>query len=174
MPELAVTPKRIRTELEKTKDREHKRDKYRRMTPEQKVLFLARQRDNARRWYTPERVTQKIMKETASRNANPERKAKFDAYHREWQKKHPLQRTVHFHNHRARLKNAEGSFTKLEWGQLVIRHDHRCIRCRRREPEIKLTVDHIVPLTLGGTNFISNIQPLCYSCNSRKGNREIG
>lgn len=86
MSEIAVKPKRIRTELEKTKDREYQREKYRRMTPEQRDLALAKRKDYNRRWHTPERATLKAIKETASRNANPERKEKFNTYHQQWMK----------------------------------------------------------------------------------------
>ena len=37
----------------------------------------------------------------------------------------------------------------------------------------KLTVDHIVPVSLGGKNTIDNLQPLCLTCNSKKHNKII-
>ena len=47
----------------------------------------------------------------------------------------------------------------------------RCGVYRGQYPDMKLTRDHVIPLTKKGTNFITNIQPLCRSCNSSKGNR---
>ena len=38
---------------------------------------------------------------------------------------------------------------------------------------VKLTVDHIVPVSKGGTNDISNLQLLCETCNHIKDNRII-
>lgn len=34
-----------------------------------------------------------------------------------------------------------------------------------------LTVDHVVPVSRGGSHDVSNMQPLCLSCNCAKGNR---
>lgn len=48
-----------------------------------------------------------------------------------------------------------------------------CLACGRREPAIRLTVDHVIPLSLGGTNSLDNFQPLCADCNRRKGARLV-
>jgi len=71
----------------------------------------------------------------------------------------------------ARKLNAEGSHTFEEWIELKVKHNFTCVICKKSEPNIKLTQDHIIALTKNGSDFIDNIQPLCVSCNSRKGNR---
>lgn len=54
----------------------------------------------------------------------------------------------------------------------------KCLKCSRKlDPFAALTspdamhVDHVVPRSKGGIDHLSNYQPLCRTCNVRKGNR---
>lgn len=78
-------------------------------------------------------------------------------------------RAVHSNLRRNRLKKVGGSFTLGEWQTLKAQYNYTCPHCDRIEPDIKLTIDHIIPVSKGGSNNIENIQPLCGSCNSKKG-----
>jgi hypothetical protein len=74
---------------------------------------------------------------------------------------------------RAMKRGADGFHTSGEWDTLKIQYNWTCPHCKKSEPEIKLTEDHLIPLIKGGSNNIENIQPLCGKCNSRKGARLI-
>lgn len=74
---------------------------------------------------------------------------------------------------RARRFNAEGEHSFQDWLELKIKYGYMCLCCKKSEPEVKLSEDHIIPLSKGGSNYISNIQPLCGSCNSIKYNKII-
>jgi 5-methylcytosine-specific restriction endonuclease McrA len=91
---------------------------------------------------------------------------------REWRRANydPAQNAVQGNKRRAMLK-AGGTFTKDEWLSLCEAYGMVCIKpdCDNTD----LTVDHVVPLSNGGTNTIDNIQPLCKSCNSSKGAKTI-
>lgn len=73
----------------------------------------------------------------------------------------------------AREKGAQGSYTLAEWEAMKRLYNYSCLRCHRSEPDIKLTRDHVLPIALGGSNTIDNIQPLCWSCNSSKKAKHI-
>lgn len=75
-----------------------------------------------------------------------------------------------WHNRKRQMGklNINGFHTQEKWETLKAQYNWTCPYCKRQEPEIKLTVDHIVPLSKNGSDDIGNIQPLCKSCNSKK------
>lgn len=72
------------------------------------------------------------------------------------------------HRRRARILANGGSFTREEFVALVERCGRRCVACATPASAVNLEPDHIVPIKLGGSNDIANIQPLCRSCNAKK------
>lgn len=68
-----------------------------------------------------------------------------------------------------RLKKAKllGKHTKKEWEAVKNEFPGRCVKCGKFGNDI--FKDHIKPLYLGGSDHITNLQPLCWSCNSSKG-----
>ena len=92
--------------------------------------------------------------------------------YREWSKqslrRHPEIHTSQIHNRRARIKGTGGRFTKTDWQTMKAHYKYTCLRCGKTEPEIHLSLDHVIPLFLGGCHSVDNIQPLCTKCNVKK------
>jgi hypothetical protein len=53
------------------------------------------------------------------------------------------------------------------------RDGYRCVYCGRKGRRILLTIDHVHPVVLGGTNDPGNLVTACRACNLTKGARPL-
>jgi hypothetical protein len=52
--------------------------------------------------------------------------------------------------------------------EILRRDGHRCRYCGQGAPDVALTVDHVVPVALGGTDEPVNLAAACADCNAGK------
>jgi 5-methylcytosine-specific restriction endonuclease McrA len=100
------------------------------------------------------------------RNSAEGRKAFMREYSRLHRTANPGLYRTYDQNRRAAERGAEGVHTNDEWLQTVEAFGGCCAYCGEQK---KLTRDHNIPLSRGGSNYIWNIVPACGRCNSRKG-----
>lgn len=67
-----------------------------------------------------------------------------------------------------RLAKMKGNHSFKQAIEMINSAGGICPRCEKENP---LSIDHIVPISKGGSNGLDNLQVLCNSCNSGKGNK---
>lgn len=126
---------------------------------------------------------QSCSKKCADKIAYIENKPKRILYTMAWRKANPdLVRQYHrqhYKNHIGQMRlvkrlRSTGKIDPVQWEKICADNKFLCVQCFEPFDIKDLTVDHIMPVSLGGTNDISNLQPLCMPCNRLKGNRWIG
>jgi 5-methylcytosine-specific restriction endonuclease McrA len=91
---------------------------------------------------------------------------KYKAHTRAWSIRNPEAAVSHKQRRRARVAGNGGRFTVAQWKTLKAMYGHCCVKCGTTNGTIH--ADHVIPVSKGGHSNISNIQPLCGSCNSSK------
>lgn len=69
-------------------------------------------------------------------------------------------------------RDAPGSFTPQEWQAKLEEYNYQCAYCGNPLDE-DITIDHITPISRGGSHNISNLAPAHKSCNSSKNNKTL-
>lgn len=82
---------------------------------------------------------------------------------------HPERATASRHKRRTKLQTSK--FPIEQWKNLLKLFGSHCPYCKTSGH--KLTVDHLVPVSAGGTNDIWNLVPCCKPCNSSKGAKDL-
>ncbi len=109
----------------------------------------------------------------AEREKERQRYAENPEKHREksrrYAKENPEVAATHARNRRAKIREAEGFHTTEDVNEILVRQRHRCAFCGTSIRKA-YDVDHIVPISKGGSNWPSNLQCLCPTCNRQKNN----
>lgn len=93
---------------------------------------------------------------------NAERRKELHAI---WRKANPERVRMSHLRRRARLAGNEGSYTIDEINEKFAALGNCCFYCGKGG---KMTIDHDVPVSRGGSNYIENLLPACKPCNSKK------
>ena len=72
---------------------------------------------------------------------------------------------------KSRNSSAKRSLKKKLFGNTLVK---RCCFCKRWVSFGLATLEHMVPLSLGGDWSIENLRVSCKSCNSERGSLEFG
>lgn len=121
-----------------------------------------------------------LLRVKARDAANPDRVSAYHADHYRknadkiksnvsaYRRANPEKKTYLENRRRARKTGNGGSHTFAERREKFASLGSLCIYCGSFR---KLTGDHLIPLSRGGTDDIENIAPACRSCNSQKGSK---
>ena len=163
---VAANPGRILVSLRKyaAKNKEKRRKDARE--------YSAKHRDKRRLWAisNPEKIRE------AGLRWDRAHKAKKLAQMRLWHATHPAQSSLRrrkgHHARRAKENGvaAAGHFTQADARLILLSQDGLCLYCSVLLPEGRgRHIDHLVPLSRGGTNHPKNISWACSRCNMKKG-----
>jgi 5-methylcytosine-specific restriction endonuclease McrA len=87
-------------------------------------------------------------------------------YFKEYRQEHAERYLEHRKNRMGLIRANGGDLTIDQWHEIRNKYGNKCLCCGTTE---KISLDHIIPVTKSGKHTAENVQPLCVSCNSRKG-----
>lgn len=117
----------------------------------------------------PERRAALLRRERLYRKLNPER---YSQHHRAWRAANKEKLKAIRANRRSREMSAQGSHNSSDIKKIMIGQENRCASCHCNLKKTGYHVDHVIPLSRGGTNWPDNLQILCPTCNLSKGAKD--
>lgn len=92
---------------------------------------------------------------------------KVRQWHRAWHEAHPLKKREYRQSRRARIEGNGGAHTAEDIEALYEIQNKRCAGCSKLLRG-NYDIDHVMPVSRGGSNSADNLQLLCGHCNRSK------
>lgn len=95
---------------------------------------------------------------------------------RKWRQNNRLKHAIKSQRRRARVSNAEGTYTHTDLLQMYEDQGGHCAYCGIGifwDIPKDVHIEHIIPLSRGGSNWSDNICLTCASCNLSKGDKTV-
>jgi 5-methylcytosine-specific restriction endonuclease McrA len=140
--------------------REAHRRRYQELREENPELLRKQRRDWKRA--NPDKVRASEREYERRRRAEHPEEVRAEA--REKYRANPAPAKYATRQRKALKKAAAGDCTLAQWDSRWAMRGRRCYLCGRPAK----TMDHVKPLSKGGSHWPSNLRPCCNSCNSRK------
>lgn len=90
-----------------------------------------------------------------------------------WRLENPDSVKVYFAKKRSKEVAAKGGFTRDDVKRLLEKQRFKCVYCGGDISGGLHTIEHVIPLSRGGSNGLENIALACRSCNARKGDKLV-
>lgn len=172
---------RLRSENTKTHtsyckqcEKEYKKEWYEKDRPRQLEMRRQNYRDNKEKYAEQAKKRQIEHREELStyiKDYYQKNKERIRAVNKEWEKKnkekHREYQRVYQSARREKKRNLDNGYyyTPEQWKLVQDFFDHSCVYCGEK---VELTIDHFIPVALGGKTELKNIVPACLSCNQSK------
>lgn len=102
---------------------------------------------------------------------NPEVREAAAKRTKEWAAKNPDRAKTNARNGKQKRKNVPGKHTAQDISSIMKLQKGKCAYCKVKLGK-KYHIDHILPVSKGGTNDRKNLQITCMPCNLAKGARD--
>jgi 5-methylcytosine-specific restriction endonuclease McrA len=131
---------------------------------------------NSKRWReeNPEKCKEYLERVGYQKNREwiANNKERYDEWYKEWRRNNKDRIYAHISKRRALKKESSGQYTAEESNAILAAQGHKCANCNADLRKVKRHIDHIIPLSKGGTNDKKNIQWLCQTCNLKKNDKD--
>ena len=155
---------------ERKSELDAKRNELKRLDPQTKINRAVKYRANVD-YHSKRNKEYRQASAERLREYRESQKQRISARQKEHYKNNKEMYYANNRARKARLKSVGGKHTARDIESLKRLQKFKCAYCMGSIIK-KMHVDHIMPIALGGSNDISNIQILCATCNLRKGAKD--
>lgn len=166
-PELFAAKARLGNEKARRKKGMKRRGEH--QTPEERKL---KRKEAQKAWKLKNPEHAKECAGAATRRYREKKPEETRQRNNVWRAKNPEK--IRLKNLRSKCKRRklledQPDIDITKWKETLILFDYKCLYCR----DEATSLDHMVPVTRGGTNHHTNCVPACTRCNSSKGKKDL-